>query len=94
MTWLTNSQQQQRGRSLTLTVTGAANNGSGLVRLTTAANSRSLRTGDTVQVSNVGGVAAANGTWTVTVISASQIDLQGSTFSGVYTSGGTAKRLG
>jgi hypothetical protein len=85
-------QGQFSNRSLTLSVTGAANNGSGLIRLTTAAASRQLRTGDRVVVANVGGVAAATGTWTVTAISPTSYDLQGSTFSGAFTSGGTVKR--
>lgn len=67
-------------------VSGAANNGSGLIRLTVTGNG--LTTGDIVIVESVGGVTAANGTWTVTVIDANTIDLQGSTFSSAYTSGG------
>lgn len=92
--WVTSSQQQQRGRALSLTVTGAVNNGSGLIRLTTVAAGRVLRTGDTVQVSNVGGVPAATGTWKVTSVNATTVDLQGSTFAGTYTSGGTMRRTG
>lgn len=70
-----------------LTITGAANNGSGLVRITVGSTA-TLTTGDVKTISAVGGVTAANGTWTITVISATTFDLQGSTFSGVYTSGG------
>ena len=78
-----------------LVVSGAVNNGSGLVRLTfnVAVSGRvdtGLQTGDIIVVASVGGVTAANGTWTVTRISTTQADLQGSTFSGVYTSGGTS----
>jgi hypothetical protein len=80
--------------ALTLTVTGAAHNGSGLIRLTTAAASRPFRTGDRVTVANIGGVPNATGTWTVTAISATVFDLVGSTFAGAFTSGGTAKRTG
>lgn len=75
-------------------VTGAANNGSGLIRLTVTAHG--LSTGDMVTVASVGGVPAATGTWTVTNIGANTFDLQGSTFAGAFTSGGTAtiyKRL-
>jgi len=68
-------------------ITGAADNGSGLIRLTVK-NANALSTGDSVTVASVGGVTAANGTWTVTVASSTAIDLQGSTFSGTYTSGG------
>ena len=64
-------------------ISGVANNGSGLIRITSAAHS--LSTGDQVFVAGVGGVTAANGTWTVTVISTTTFDLVGSTFSGTYT---------
>lgn len=70
-----------------ITISGAANNGSGLIRLTVSSTS-GWTTGDVKTVSAVGGVTAANGTWTITVIDATHIDLQGSTFAGVYTSGG------
>lgn len=72
----------------TLVVTGAVNNGSGLIRLTVPGGN--YKTGDKVQVLNVGGVPNANGWWTVTAHSSTVIDLQGSTFLGTYTSGGTA----
>ena len=71
-----------------LNVTGAANNGSGLVRLTMASTA-TLYTGQKVTVASVGGVTAATGTWTITVVDSTHIDLQSSTFSGTYTSGGT-----
>lgn len=70
-----------------LSVTGAANNGSGLIRITVASTA-SLTTGNVKTLSDVGGVSAANGTWTITVIDGTHFDLQGSTFSGTYTSGG------
>lgn len=69
-------------------VTGAANNGSGLIRLAFLSE-HGRNTGDTVLVASVGGVPNASGTWTVTRIDATHIDLQGSTFAGTYTSGGT-----
>ncbi len=68
-------------------ITGAANNGSGLIRITAAAHG--LATSDKVVVYGVGGTAEANGKWTVTVITTSTFDLQGSTFTNAYTSGGT-----
>ena len=70
-----------------LAITGAANNGSGLIRITVSDTS-GLTTGDYKTISGVGGVTAANGSWTITVISSTTFDLQGSTFSGTYTSGG------
>jgi hypothetical protein len=69
------------------TISGAANNGSGLIRLTVTSTT-GWTTGDIKDVASVGGVTNANGTWTITVIDATHIDLQGSTFAGVYTSGG------
>lgn len=67
-------------------VTNAANNGSGLIRITAAGHGFS--TGDVVAVYGVGGVPNANGSWTITVINSSTFDLQGSVFAGAYTSGG------
>jgi hypothetical protein len=70
-------------------VSGAANNGSGLVRLAvdTTAN---MATGQTWFVNSVGGITGTtNGSnWVVTVIDGTHVDLQGSTFAGTYTSGG------
>lgn len=68
-------------------ITGAANNGSGLIRITSATHG--LSTGQVVSISGVTGTAEANGTWTVTVITANTFDLQGSTFTNAYVSGGT-----
>lgn len=70
------------------TVAGAANNGSGLIRITTTQN-HNLATGAQAFFQNVGGVPDANGGWVVTVIDSTHLDLQGSTFYGAYTSGGT-----
>ena len=71
----------------TLAVTGAVNNGSGLIRLTVA--NHNFTTGDKPQILNVGGVPNANGYFTLTVIDATHVDLQGSVFAGAYTAGGT-----
>lgn len=70
-----------------IAVSGAANNGSGLIRLTTGAHS--FVTGDSVYVAGVTGTTEANGTWTVTVIDSTHIDLQGSAFANAYIAGGT-----
>ena len=75
--------------SATIAVTGAANNGSGLIRITSVAHGRA--TNDKVYVSGVGGVPNATGGWIVSVIDANTIDLQGSTFAGAFTSGGTTR---
>lgn len=68
-------------------VSGAANNGSGLIRLTVASTS-GWTTGDSKTVSGVVGTTEANGTWTITVVDATHIDLQGSAFANAYVSGG------
>jgi hypothetical protein len=69
------------------TVTNAVDNGSGLIRLTLA-TTNGMITSQRVTVQDVGGVTAASGNWTITVIDNTQIDLQSSSFSGTYTSGG------
>lgn len=69
-------------------VTGAANNGSGLIRLTLV-SSRGLMTGDTMVVTGVVGTTEANGTWVITVVDGTHVDLQDSTFTNAYVSGGT-----
>lgn len=74
--------------SHTQAVTGAVNNGAGLIRLTVVAHG--FLDNQRVQVSKVGGVPNSTGTWTVDVINANTIDLLGSTFAGAYTVGGIA----
>jgi hypothetical protein len=69
------------------TITNAANNGSGLIRLTVA-TTNGLITNQQVTVREVEGATSANGNWTITVVNTTQIDLQSSSFSGSYTSGG------
>ena len=69
------------------TVSNAVDNGSGLVRLTLSSGPNTA-TGTRWRIEGVGGVTGANGVFTVTVISANVLDLQGSTFTGAYTSGG------
>jgi hypothetical protein len=70
------------------TITGAVNNGSGLIRIT--ATGHGYTTGDAIGIYGVGGTTEANGAWDITVIDANTFDLQGSTFTNAYTSGGTA----
>lgn len=72
-------------------VTGVANNGSGQIRLTIGSTAN-MATGNTILVRALLGAFGANGVWTVTVVDAQHIDLQGSNFtstvaSGVETSG-------
>ncbi len=68
-------------------ITGAADNGSTLIRITTSAN-HNLTTGEQVIISGVTGTTEANGTWTVTKVDATHFDLQTSLFTNVYVSGG------
>lgn len=68
-------------------ISGAADNGSGLIRLTVASTT-GWATGDVKQVASVGGTTEANGEWTITVVDGTHIDLDGSTFANAYTSGG------
>lgn len=75
---------------ITTAVTGAASNGGpGLIRLAVA-STRGIWSGSTMIVSGVTGTTEANGTWVVTVIDGTHIDLVGSVFTNAYASGGTA----
>lgn len=71
-----------------LTITGAADSGSGEVRLTVASTA-TFTTGESKTVSDVTGTTEANGTWTITVVDGTHIDLDGSTFANAWVSGGT-----
>lgn len=73
-------------------VTGAANNGSGLVRLAVTSTT-GLVTNNTATIVGVLGTTEANGTFPITVIDATHIDLQGSTFAHTYVSGGAVSGL-
>ncbi|WP_024514584.1 hypothetical protein [Bradyrhizobium sp. Tv2a-2] len=71
-----------------LAVTGAADNGSGLVRLTVASTA-TLITGQIASVSGVVGTVEANGErWVIAVIDGTHLDLQGAIFANAYVSGG------
>lgn len=69
-------------------ISNAADNGGGLVRITTS-SAHGLTTDDCINITGVVGTTEANGDWAVTVVDATNIDLQGSTFASAYTSGGT-----
>lgn len=71
--------------------TGFANNGSGAIRVTLAGHGYS--TSDYVYLKEVGGTTEANGSWQITVIDANNFDLNGSTFTNTYTSGGKVVKL-
>jgi hypothetical protein len=63
-----------------------------LIRITTSA-AHGYSTGDSIAIRSVVGVSVANNDWTITVTSATQFTLDGSTFSGSYTSGGSANKI-
>lgn len=74
-----------------LTVTGAADNGAGLVRLALNATSNAyfnISGQNFIVVQGVVGTTEANGTWKVNIIDATHIDLIGSAFANAYVSGG------
>jgi surface protein len=75
------------GVSTTKTVTNATNNGSGLIRVTAVGHG--LTTNNKVFIKSILGTTEANGLATVTVIDANNFDIQGSTFTNTYISGGT-----
>ena len=70
-----------------IAITGAANNGAGLVRLTVASTS-TLTTGQIVAIDDVAGTTEANGKWKITVVDGTHFDLQGSAYVNAYLSGG------
>ena len=71
-------------RATAKVVTTAADNGSGLFRLTV--NSHGLSNGDTITIA--GGLSGMNGDWVVANKTDHTIDLTGSTYASGYVSGG------
>jgi len=72
----------------TISITGVANNGSGLFRITFGAN-HNLNTSDTCVISGALGATQLNTNWVVTRVSGTVIDLQSSTYAAGWTSGGS-----
>jgi hypothetical protein len=70
-------------------VNGAVSGTGGVVRLSVNDTSQA-KTNDQANVSGITGTTEANGTWPITVIDASHIELQGSVFQNAYVSGGLA----
>jgi hypothetical protein len=68
-------------------ISGAVDNGAGLIRLTVD-TTNGMITGQRVTVGGVDGTTEANNNWTITVISLTEIDLDGSVFTNAYVSGG------
>jgi hypothetical protein len=78
----------QSWTNTTYAITGVANNGAGLIRITTG-SAHVLVTGDIITISGVTGATGANGRWVVTAVDGTRFDLQGSTAPAAYTGGGT-----
>ena len=77
------------------TITDAADNGAGLVRITDVAHGYS--TSDEINIAAIVGTTEANSTfanptWTITKIGNDTYDLQGSTFADAWISGGTSSK--
>lgn len=72
-------------------ITGAADSGTGLIRITSAAHGYS--NGQFIAIRNILGTVEANGDWEISGVAANTFDLVGSVFSHAYTSGGTANKI-
>lgn len=92
LSWVANGGSSGQGTNLKqINVTGAADNGSGLIRLIVDSTSL-MTTNDRWVVQNVGGTTEANGTWPLTVIDPTHVDLQGSAFVHAFASNGVIDR--
>ena len=94
---VTKEGQTIQANSAKFTITGAANNGSGLIRIT--ASGHGLKTGDRAFIASVNGTVEANNSpsntsWPVTWVSSSTFDLIGSTFTNAFTSSPGAYGVG
>ncbi len=79
-----------------ISITGAANNGSGAIRLTlsgltagSGSENTNLNVENSVEIYGVVGTTEANGNWRFTIVDSTHIDLIGSTFANAYVSGGS-----
>lgn len=88
----TNNTNTGGGFPTALNITGTADNGSGLIRVTMADTS-TLTNNDVVQIVATGGTVEANGAWKITVIDSTHIDLQNSVYINAWTSGGTVQQI-
>ena len=75
----------------TLTASAAVAGTGGVVRLTTGSTA-SFATTDIVNVTGLVGTTEGNGTWAITVVDGTHVELIGSVFVNAYTSGGTVSR--
>lgn len=71
-----------------ITITGAADNGSGLIRITAA--DHGFADGAIIIQHDILGCTEANGAWKIDYIDENTYDLLGSAFANTYTSGGKA----
>lgn len=75
-----------------LTVSGTANNGSGLIRITVSATA-AIKSTQRVTIAGVAGTTEANGNWEVTRVSNTEFDLVGSSYANAFSaSSGTVKQ--
>jgi hypothetical protein len=71
-----------------IAVTGCVSGSGGAFRLTVTSTT-GIAANDFGTVSGVVGCPAANGTWQLTIVDGTHVELQGTTFAGTYVSGGT-----
>lgn len=93
MSWYSSVNQQQqtpkRGPGTHKAITGAANNGGGLIRIT--ATGHGFSNGVKVDITGIVGTTEANATgWVLIAVDANNFDLTGSAFVHAYISGGQA----
>lgn len=74
-----------------LTITGAADDGSGSIRITSAGHG--LQDGDYVFITGVTGTTEANGYWQIEDVATNTFDLVDSTFTNAYGANGTIRRF-
>ena len=80
------SQYQMFTVPAAIAVTAVSNNGTGAIRLTLAANSRTFHAAERIYIAGSKGLVF-DGDWVVTPVNATTIDLQNSTFAAGYTHG-------
>jgi len=73
--------------NVSLTVSGAADNGSGAIRITTS-TPHGLVTGNSVDIAGIVGTTEANDSWSIALVDTTNFDLVNSTFTNAYVSGG------
>ena len=71
------------------TISGAADNGSGLIKITTDAV-HGFSDDEVITIHDVAGTIEANDTWKITVVDTTNFTLNGSAFTNAWTSGGKA----